>query len=151
MLLEFGLMNTLQHKGLQRGLATLALVMLAPSPSLALPPPTDLPEEYLRTKMILEARSPLDGDVLTAAEYSDLLVALEQETKEREAAAFLNQRYLEPPNTPRERNARIQYPKEDPNSIDSVNYANNPNYRELLFLLRLRKIVGFFGINIRTR
>jgi hypothetical protein len=145
------MIKIIQSKGWQRGLASLGLVLLAPSPLLALPPPTDLPEEYLRTKLILEARSPLDSDVLSAAEYGDLLVALERERQEQEAAAFVNQRYPEPPRTPRDRNTRIQYPKENPNSIDSVDYANSPNYRELLFFLRLRKIVGFFGINIRTR
>jgi hypothetical protein len=151
MLWELGMINIVQRKRWQGGLAALGLVLLAPAPVLALPPPTDLPEEYLRTKMILEARSPLDGDVLNAAEYSDLLVALEQEKNEQAAAAFLNQRYPELPNTPRYRNTRIQYPKEDPNSMDSVDYTNNPNYREVLFLLRLRKIASFFGINIRTR
>jgi hypothetical protein len=145
------MIKIIQSKGWQRGLASLGLVLLAPSPLLALPPPTDLPEEYLRTKLILEARSPLDSDVLSAAEYGDLLVALERERQQQEAAAFVNQRYPEPPRTPRDRNTRIQYPKENPNSIDSVDYANNPNYREVLFLLRLRKIAGFFGINIRTR
>lgn len=144
-------MNIVQRTGWQRGLVTLGLVLLTPTPVLALPPPTDLPEEYLRTKMILEARSPLDGDVLTAAEYSDLLVALEQERQEQEAAAFLNQRYPAKPNSPRERKIPIQYPKDDPNSLDTVNYSNSPNYREIIFLLRLRKIASFFGLNIRAR
>lgn len=144
-------MNVLRRQKLQRGLATLGLVVLIPAPVLALPPPADLPEEYLRTKMILEARSPLDGDVLTAAEYSDLLVALEKERQEQQAAAFVTQRYPDPPNTPRERNNRIRYPKDDPNSLDTVDYSNSPNYRELVFLLRLRKIASFFGINIRAR
>jgi hypothetical protein len=38
----------------------------------ALPPPEDIPEEILRTEVILEARSPLDGTPLTAAEYDQL-------------------------------------------------------------------------------
>jgi hypothetical protein len=145
------MIKIIRIKGWQRGLASLGLILLAPSPLLALPPPTDLPEEYLRTQLILEARSPLDSGVLTAAEYSDLLAALEQERQKQEAAAFVSQRYPEPPRTPRDRNTRIQYPKEDPNLIDSVDHANSPNYRELLFFLRLRKIASFFGINIQTR
>ncbi len=38
----------------------------------ALPPPEDIPEEILRTEIILEARSPIDGKLLTAAEYAQL-------------------------------------------------------------------------------
>ncbi|MBD2534131.1 hypothetical protein H6G97_33200 [Nostoc flagelliforme FACHB-838] len=39
---------------------------------IALPPPDDTPEEILRTKIIIEARSPIDGKLLTAAEYIQL-------------------------------------------------------------------------------
>lgn len=39
---------------------------------MALPPPEDLPEEILRTEIIIEARSPIDGQPLTAAEYVQL-------------------------------------------------------------------------------
>ncbi|MGB0564288.1 MAG: hypothetical protein ACPGVO_21180 [Spirulinaceae cyanobacterium] len=35
----------------------------------ALPPPDELPEEVLRSEIILDARSTLDGEPLTAAEY----------------------------------------------------------------------------------
>jgi hypothetical protein len=38
----------------------------------ALPPPEDIPEEVLRTEIITEARSPIDGQPLTAAEYAQL-------------------------------------------------------------------------------
>lgn len=38
----------------------------------ALPPPEDIPEEILRTEIILAARSPIDGKPLTAAEYAQL-------------------------------------------------------------------------------
>lgn len=41
-------------------------------PTLALPPPDDLPEEVFRTEIITEARSPIDGEPLTAAEYAQL-------------------------------------------------------------------------------
>ncbi|MEM8642345.1 MAG: hypothetical protein AAGG51_26535 [Cyanobacteria bacterium P01_G01_bin.54] len=35
----------------------------------ALPPADDPPEEVLRSEIILDARSPIDGEPLTAAEY----------------------------------------------------------------------------------
>ncbi|AFZ23531.1 hypothetical protein Cylst_1234 [Cylindrospermum stagnale PCC 7417] len=38
----------------------------------ALPTPEDTPEEILRTEIITEARSPINGDRLTAAEYAQL-------------------------------------------------------------------------------
>lgn len=51
------------------------------TPALALPPPEDEPEERLRTEIILEARSPLDGEPLTAAEYAELEAQLEAESR----------------------------------------------------------------------
>lgn len=39
---------------------------------MALPPPEDIPEEILRTEIITEGRSPIDGKPLTAAEYAQL-------------------------------------------------------------------------------
>ena len=47
------------------------------SPVIALPPPEDTPEEILRTKIIIEARSPIDGKSLTAAEYIQLQAQLQ--------------------------------------------------------------------------
>ncbi|MUL35102.1 hypothetical protein [Gloeocapsopsis dulcis] len=44
---------------------------------LALPPPEDIPEEVLRTEIITDARSPIDGKPLTAAEYADLQAQLQ--------------------------------------------------------------------------
>ncbi len=38
----------------------------------ALEPAADIPEEILRTEVITEARSPLTGDPLSAAEYAQL-------------------------------------------------------------------------------
>jgi hypothetical protein len=38
-----------------------------------LPPPDDIPEEVLRTEIILEGRSPVDGKALTATEYRELM------------------------------------------------------------------------------
>ncbi|MBG1241696.1 hypothetical protein ACEYW6_25515 [Nostoc sp. UIC 10607] len=45
---------------------------------IALPPPEDTPEEILRTKIIIEARSPIDGKFLTAAEYIQLQAQLQK-------------------------------------------------------------------------
>ncbi|WP_204141497.1 hypothetical protein [Halomicronema sp. CCY15110] len=42
----------------------------------ALPPPEEMPEERMRTEIILEARSPIDGTPLTPAEYEDLQAAI---------------------------------------------------------------------------
>ena len=46
-------------------------------PALSLPPPEDTPEEVLRTEIIIEARSPIDGKPLTASEYAELKARLE--------------------------------------------------------------------------
>lgn len=48
------------------------------SAAIALPPPEDTPEEILRTKIIIEARSPIDGRLLTAAEYIQLQAQLQE-------------------------------------------------------------------------
>ncbi|MGF1498295.1 MAG: hypothetical protein ACFB8W_15955 [Elainellaceae cyanobacterium] len=44
--------------------------------AIALPPPDEIPEEVARAEIILEARSPLDGEPLTAAEYALLQAEL---------------------------------------------------------------------------
>lgn len=44
----------------------------------SLPPPTDIPEEVLRTEIITEARSPLDGQPLSAAAYAELQAQLSE-------------------------------------------------------------------------
>jgi hypothetical protein len=41
-----------------------------------LPPAADIPEEVLLTEVITEARSPIDGQPLTAAEYAELQAQL---------------------------------------------------------------------------
>jgi len=46
-------------------------------PAHALPPPEDTPEEVLRTEVITEARSPIDGTPMTAAEYAELEVQIQ--------------------------------------------------------------------------
>lgn len=48
------------------------MVLSLTQPGVSLPPPEDIPEEILRTEIITEARSPLDGQRLTAAEYAQL-------------------------------------------------------------------------------
>jgi len=45
--------------------------------SQALPPPEDVPEEILRTEIITEARSPIDGKLLSASEYAELETSLQ--------------------------------------------------------------------------
>ncbi|MGQ4647665.1 hypothetical protein [Lyngbya aestuarii] len=47
-------------------------------PARSLPPPEDLPEEVLRMQIITEARSPIDGKPLTAAEYAQLQAKLQE-------------------------------------------------------------------------
>lgn len=42
------------------------------APVLALPPVEDVPEEVLRTEVITEARSPVDGTPVSAAQYAEL-------------------------------------------------------------------------------
>jgi hypothetical protein len=42
----------------------------------ALPSPFDRPEEILRTEIITEARSPVDGKPLTAAQYAQIKTKL---------------------------------------------------------------------------
>lgn len=49
-------------------------------PGVCLPPQEDMPEEVLRTEIITEARSPIDGKPLTAAEYAQLKAQLEERT-----------------------------------------------------------------------
>ena len=52
------------------------LAWLKPDPCMALPSPEDVPEEVLRTEIILEGRSPVDGEPLSAAEYEELKAQL---------------------------------------------------------------------------
>ncbi|MBW4515948.1 MAG: hypothetical protein KME11_12080 [Timaviella obliquedivisa GSE-PSE-MK23-08B] len=64
-----------------------SLLEISIAPVLALPPPEDKPEEIQRTEIITEARSPLDGKPLTAAEYAELQVQLQAR---RQTTAILN-------------------------------------------------------------
>ncbi|MEW5859533.1 MAG: hypothetical protein AB1861_19450 [Cyanobacteriota bacterium] len=82
--------------------------LLGVMPARGLPPPEDIPEEVLRTEIITEARSPIDGKRLTAAEYAQLQNALQTR----------------------------------PSATSQV----NPKLRELVFLLRVRRLLRTFGI-----
>ncbi|WP_035986870.1 hypothetical protein [Leptolyngbya sp. KIOST-1] len=53
------------------GMTGLGIAALG-SPALAIPPPDDIPEEVLRTEVITEARSPIDGRALSPADYTVL-------------------------------------------------------------------------------
>jgi hypothetical protein len=53
-------------------LTSLALMATLAAPVLALPPPDEIPEEILRTEVITEARSPLTGEPISAADYAVL-------------------------------------------------------------------------------
>ena len=45
--------------------------------ALSLPPITEIPEEVLRTEIITSARSPIDGKLLTAAQYAEMQIQLQ--------------------------------------------------------------------------
>jgi hypothetical protein len=52
-----------------------------------LPPANDIPEEILRAEIIVEARSPIDGKPLSATEFAELVVRVEQQLARDDAAA----------------------------------------------------------------
>jgi len=62
-------------------------LLLAPTTAaasqVALPPPNDVPEEILRTEIILPARSPIDGQPMSPAEYAQLTERLQENTATR--------------------------------------------------------------------
>ncbi|WP_416670805.1 hypothetical protein [Egbenema bharatensis] len=55
------------------------VLLTSPIAAFALPPTEDLPEEVLRTEVITEARSPIDGEPMTAAEYAELEEMLQRQ------------------------------------------------------------------------
>ncbi len=67
------------------------LLTLGNSSTRALPPPEDIPEEILRTEIILEGRSPLDGIVLNAAEYAELQAQLQESSFEPNLSSDVRQ------------------------------------------------------------
>ena len=54
------------------------LLTLGNNSSNALPPPEDMPEEILRSEIILDGRSPIDGIALNPAEYAELQARLQE-------------------------------------------------------------------------
>ena len=66
---------------------SLSIGLTIAKPALSLPPPEDTPEEILRTEIILEARSPIDGKPLTAAEYAELEAKLAERGTPRQVPA----------------------------------------------------------------
>jgi hypothetical protein len=97
------------------GIILLGIFALFSPLAVALPPASDLPEEYLRAQIILEARSPLDGEVMAAGEYADLIAKLEKEITDQEDRVVVNK------------------------------------YREAAFLLRVRRLLLYFGLQINAR
>jgi hypothetical protein len=74
--------SALKHSLIQRSfiyLSSLSGAALLSTVAVALPPPEDIPEEVLRTGVITEARSPVDGQPLTAAEYAELEEELQRD------------------------------------------------------------------------
>jgi hypothetical protein len=57
----------------------------------ALPPPEEIPEEILRVEILTEARSPLNGEPLSAAEYAELRARLAERGFPPEVAPNLRQ------------------------------------------------------------
>ncbi|MEM8502148.1 MAG: hypothetical protein AAF716_03235 [Cyanobacteria bacterium P01_D01_bin.1] len=55
------------------------------------PADTDIPEEILRTEIIVEARSPLTGELLTAAEYAQLQASLDREGRPPQLSSDIRQ------------------------------------------------------------
>lgn len=87
----FCVVNVAQEMGRVEAIKTIKLLgLIATSATLivlssywrsaviALPLPEDIPEEILRTQIIIEARSPIDGKFLTAAEYAQLQAQLQE-------------------------------------------------------------------------
>jgi len=58
----------------------LGISLVSTNPAWGLPPPEDVPEEVLRTEIITEARSPIDGKPLSAAEYAQLQAQIAEGT-----------------------------------------------------------------------
>ena len=57
----------------------------------ALPPADDLPEEKLRTEIILEGRSPINGQPLSASQYVELQKQLAERPYPPEVAPKIRQ------------------------------------------------------------
>jgi hypothetical protein len=67
------------------------LPLLIAHQAYALPPIEDIPEEVLRTEIILEGRSPIDGKPLSAAEYEELKTELAQSSNDPQISSDIEQ------------------------------------------------------------
>jgi hypothetical protein len=61
---------------------------------MALAPQEDIPEEILRTEIILTVRSPIDGKVLTPAEYAELQAQIQISPPPRLASGIRDKVFL---------------------------------------------------------
>lgn len=75
--LGLGRVGTAHQLSLRWAVPTLLVGLTSGLPVLALPSEGETPEEVLRTEIITEARSPIDGKPLTAAEYAQLQAQLQ--------------------------------------------------------------------------
>jgi hypothetical protein len=64
------------------GTATVPPVPIEAGSIEALPASQDQPEEVLRTEIILDARSPINGKPITAAEYAELEARIDERNRE---------------------------------------------------------------------
>ena len=62
--------------------------------AMVLSPQEDIPEEILRTEIILAARSPIDGKLLTPAEYSELQTQMQTSPPPRLSSSIRDQIFL---------------------------------------------------------
>lgn len=67
------------------------LILVTTQSAVCLPPPEEVPEEVLRTEIITEARSPLDGKPLTAAEYAQLKAQLAERSSPPQVSPNIRQ------------------------------------------------------------
>ena len=67
------------------------LLTIGNNPSKALPPAEDIPEEILRTEIILDGRSVMDGTALNAAEYAELQAQLQESGFEQTLSSDVKQ------------------------------------------------------------
>ena len=61
---------------------------------MALSPQADIPEEILRTEIILTVRSPIDGRILTPAEYAELQAQMQISPPPRLASGIRDKVFL---------------------------------------------------------
>lgn len=71
--------------------AVFSLGYLLALPCVALPPAEDIPEEVLRTEIILEGRSPINGEPLSARKYEQLQAELKESAFDPEIDSDIQQ------------------------------------------------------------